>query len=378
MQLAWNQIQPQVSLNFVYYDCYKAAPDPNIDVFAFDCIFADDFAEQGVVDPIDWSAVFDPGDLFPFAVQCADLDSKLAVGIPYLGCTNVLFYRAGDPGLDNTNPLGVDDLAQILGPATYPGPAPPPKTGLIMDLGGKTTDACIYANLVRQEQQSWWPTPFPTTLPPNLDPEAMSLMRAYATMVGRAGATWKDDSGHDRTNWFQTGLGRASVGLTETMSAWPPGFLDLIKFRPMPTAAKGNATKLLCFADALGIRKNLGDKRDLAIQLANTVASVPVLLAALNPSPTPQYLIPARQSVMSQLLRTLPKYQAISDLLASWPLSPFRLGPGVMPWTQPAGLAIIAQLFPGLEEGEQRAEEEEPVRHHLHHTTPAGIWRRGE
>jgi thiamine pyridinylase len=165
------------------------------------------------------------------------------------------------------------------------------------------------------------------------------------------------------------------VGLTETMSGWPPAFLETIKLRPMPIAATGNATKIPCYADALGIRQGLGAKRAWAVQLANVAASASVVFAALSPSPTTQYLMPARQSVLTQLSQVLPKYAAIEAMLSSLALEPFRLGPGVRAWARPAGAAIIAQLFPSATEEDVAPRRR---RHHLHHTTPAGMWRRGE
>jgi thiamine pyridinylase len=374
IQQAWSQLQPQVTLNFVPYDPYSGPPDPNLDVFAFDCIFADDLFAANQIEWIGFSEFDDPEDLLGFAFDAVQLDSNNAAGIPYLGCTNVLYYRAGDPDLDNDNPLGISDLMKILGQASYPGPAPPENSGLIIDMGGKTTDACIYASLWRQQFQTWWPKPFPTGLPPDLDPSLMDMLRAYALMAGQAGALYPDESGHDRTGWFANGLGRAFVGLTETMSGWTPDFLSTIGFRPFPTAAEGDAANILCYADAVGIRPGLADKRDLAVQLANVVASAGVIIAALYPSSSPQYLMPARQSVLSQLAAKLPEYAAISEMLSSRSLSPFRLGPGVSDWTHPAGAAIIAELFPGAEE--QIAAAQAP-RHPHHHTTPAGMWRRG-
>jgi thiamine pyridinylase len=373
-QLVWSQVQPSVTLNFVEYKPYEWPPDPNLDVFAFDCIFADDLVKCGFVDRIGWSEIADPSDLLPFASQCAGIDSSSAAGIPYLGCTNVLYYRAGDRALDKGRPLGVGDLARILGPATSPGPAPRDDTGLIMDLGGKTTNACVYAGIWRQESQKWWPHPVPMQDLPSLDARAMRLLAAYARIVGRDGGQY-EDSGHDRTGWFQDGRGRALVGLTETMSGWPAAFRETIGFRPLPIAATGNAARIPCYADAVGIRPGLGHKRAWAVQLANVVASAPVSLGALYPSGSAQYLMPARKSVLTRLGRMLPEYAAIEAMLAALPPTPVRLGLGAQAWARPAGAEIIKRLFTG------RAEElaAPPRRRHpAYNTTPAGMWRRGE
>jgi thiamine pyridinylase len=379
-QRAWSKVQPQVKLNFVPYDTYEEPLSPYLDVFAFDCIFADDLVRGGLVDPILVSDIQDPRDLSEFAGDCVFIDGRYVAGIPYLGCTSVLFYRVGDPALAKQRPLGVDDLAEILGPAKEDaGPAPPYGSGLIMDFRGSTTNACIYANMWRQHHDVWWPQASPTEVPVKLDADAMKPMRAYAKMTGRAGALAPDD-GHDRTSWFEAGRGRAFVGLTETMSGWSADFLDTITFRPLPIAARGNATHIPCYADAIGIRPGLGAKRAWAVQLANIVASAPVVLAALSPSPTKQYVIPARRSVLTQLAQMVPKYAEIEAMLRSLEQTPVRPyppsdKPTVRAWARPAGRKIREELFSGATEELLAQPRRRPPGYE---STPAGMWRRGE
>jgi thiamine pyridinylase len=43
---AWSNQYPNVELNFVDYDCYANDPGPNLDVFAFDCIYTSYFLSQ--------------------------------------------------------------------------------------------------------------------------------------------------------------------------------------------------------------------------------------------------------------------------------------------------------------------------------------------
>jgi thiamine pyridinylase len=381
VEAVWLQLRPDVALEFVFYDPYTGPPPPTLDVFAFDCIYVDDLIAAGQVDPLAAQEIDALEDVMPFAQQNAlvNPDAGTFAGIPYLGCTSVLFYRRGDPALDNDKPLGVADLHAILGDASYPGPLPPLGAGLLMDLGGKTTDACIYAALWRALHDCWWPAPLPTNQP--LDADVLAELRAYATMAGRAQALF-DDVGHERTEWFAEGHGRALVGLTETMSAWAPDTLAQLAFRPLPIAPSGAAPDTPLYADAVGIRPGLGDERATAVQLANVIASATVGLAAMTPTGLgAQYLIPARQSVLDALATQLPQYTAIAAMLADCAPAPFRLGPGVRDWARPTGLAIMTDLFP-VAAPEEAIATAAPVsfqprrRHHAYHRTPAGLWRR--
>ena len=377
VQTVWARVRPDISLNFVFYDPYTGPPPDTVDVFAFDCIYVDDFNTGGVVDPIAAAEINALADVMPFARVNAALDANQTsfAGIPYLGCASVLYFRRGDPQLDNQNPLGIQDLYEILGDARYPGPVPPPGVGLLMDLGGKTTDACLYAALWRTLYSTWWPQPLP--MGNQLDAGVLEELRAYATMAGRAQALF-EDPGYDRTEWFASGDGRALVGLTETMAAWSPAMLANVGFRPLPSAPSGNAANVLFYADAVGIRPNLGPQRSTALQLANVIASQQVVQAALAPTGiSAQYLIPARQSVLSALAGQLPQYVAIAKMIAACSPVSYRLGPGVSQWTAPTGLSIIIALFPVSAEAPAVPEKaaERPRRHGFEQT-PAGLWRR--
>lgn len=157
----------------------------------------------------------------------------------------------------------------------------------MIDMGGKTTDACIYAAIWRQAY-GLWPSPFPMPLPPQLNPSVLGGMGCLATAAGRAQALYEDASGHDRTTWFADGLGRGLVGLTETMNGWTPGELAKLRFVPLPTAvsATSGPPTMSCFADAVGIRPGLGANRAVAVSLCNLIASTNVLVAAMYPTAT--------------------------------------------------------------------------------------------
>jgi thiamine pyridinylase len=282
VQMMWSQVCPGVTLNFEPYDPYHGPPPSTLDVFAFDCIYVDDLVAAGQVDPIAATEIDALDDVMDFARGNAAIstDEKAFAGIPYLGCTAVLYYRTGDSPFEAPGQLGIDELRQILGNATYKGPKPPLGEGLLMDLGGKTTDACNYAAMWRTLYSTWWPKPVP--MEGSLDSDVFGELGEYAVIAGREQALY-EDPGNERTDWFAAGSGRALAGLTETMSAWSPEMLSKIRFLPLPSA-RGDAVKPISYyADAVGLRPGLADRRETAVKLANVIASAKVSLAALAP-----------------------------------------------------------------------------------------------
>jgi thiamine pyridinylase len=378
VQMAWQRVHPEITLEFAFYDPYTGPPPSTLDVFAFDCIYVDDLmaSKTPIVDPILASEVDGLADILDVAQANAAIPGNRFAGIPYLCCTQVLYYRLSDSKLNSDAPLGVGDLFEIVGPANYSTAQPPPGVGLILDLHGDITDACTYAALWRQYDGTWWPDTFPTK--GDVNPYVFVLMNLYGQMTGRAGGLYKDTTGFARTNWFAGGFGEALVGLTETMSAWTPAMLGTIGFRPLPIAAEGDADRLLFFADAVGIRPGLSARRPVALELANLIASPQVAMAALAPTESgAQYLIPARRSVFKQLAATLPMYAAMVKVFeAGGPPTPYRLGPGAWTGLPTLGTSLIADLFPPAEE--VPAEEVAPaLPPHLYGSTPGGMWSRG-
>jgi thiamine pyridinylase len=377
VQAIWESWGTGYELNWAFYDCYAEPPPPTLDVFAFDCIYVDDLVAAGQIDPIATEEVADPDDLLEFALNAAAVypaDGALA-GIPYLGCTAILYYRNDDPAFQDAESLSIEALHGILGNSTSEEPEPPLGEGLLIDLGGKTTDACNYAALWRTQHESWWPHPIPMT--GALDPFVVSELRAFADMAGRPQALF-EDPGEIRTDWFAAGRGRAIVGLTETMSAWSPQVISELGFCPLPCAASAATRGAMCYADAVGIRPKLGDKREAALRLANLIASPLIGTAAIAVGGhNAQYLIPARASVLDALGSNpqLPAYARIKQLLdVDYEPAAFRLGQGVRAWAPATGKSIIAELF-GAAAPAELAAARLPRRHRFEHS-PAGLWRR--
>jgi thiamine pyridinylase len=381
VETLWDNLNPEYELKWWFYDCYEGEPPPTVDVFAFDCIFADDLVAAGKVDPIAQGEIVDFRDIMPFAVSAAAIDGQAQsfAGIPYLGCMSVLYHRATDKAFESP-PLSIEALMKIVGKAQFEGPEPRENEGLLIDLGGKTTDACLYASRWRSDKNTWWPAPIPMPNPPTLEEGVMEGLRAFRDMGSRK-QTQFHDPGYVRSNWFENGLGRALVGLTETMSGWTPEVVDEFRLCPLPISLESDGRKVPCYTDAVGIRPGLGEERAAAVQLANLVSSMEVArLTTMSDGAHAQYLTPSRRSTL-ELLSEAPyvaaRYKEIRQILlgGEYEPVPFRLGKGVRSWAKPVGKAIIADLFPEAKD-EPEAFFARPLRHYGYGRTPAGLWRR--
>src|SRR2546423_11161240 len=64
---AWTQKEPNVTLNFVDWDCYSTDPPADLDVFVYDGIFLDYFVSKGYLAPLTPDQIDNFGDLLTYA-----------------------------------------------------------------------------------------------------------------------------------------------------------------------------------------------------------------------------------------------------------------------------------------------------------------------
>ena len=327
---AWAKVQPDVTLNYVDWDCYSQDPPKDLDVFVFDGIFLDYFASKGHLASLKPGDIEGLSDFLGYAVN----DSKVNdvyYGIPQLGCGNLLFYRQGDKALARANSLG--DVYSAIGKCSDPSIPPPKGENLLVDLSGGTTDSCLYLETVQDINNMYTPNP---PLPPadKLDKQAVTNLQRLVSSGCKEQVSYSSANAYQRAAWFGAGLGRAAVGFTESISAMGNG-RKTVAFKLMPLANKNDVH--LFYIDLVGINASITDpeRKSLALKLANLAASSNVLVASIGPTPKddyPQYLMPVRQSIFLALGRDDPIYQRMYDIVSTSHPHMFRIGPNSRQW----------------------------------------------
>ena len=341
---AWQAREGGVELKFVDWDCYSADPPADLDVFVFDAIFFDDFHAKGFLEGIALDEVEDPADILPYALEGSQIDNEL-YGIPQLGCGSVLFYRQGDRQLAEATTL--DEVAQAIGECTYSGVKPPPNTGLMVDLSGGTTDACLYLEAVEDIYGQYTAAP---PLPPQagkIDRWAIQNLQRLLRMASVEQARYSGEP-YQRAAWFGQGLGRATIGYTESMSAMGEKGRETVAFKLMPLADRSDVS--LFYSDIIGINATVTNrgKRALALKLANLMASTRVMIDSIGPTPgheDPQYLMPVRRSVFEELEKTFPLYGKMYRMVTEGHPGLFRIGPDSRDWLAATKSQIRDEIF---------------------------------
>ncbi|OZC43716.1 thiamine pyridinylase [Rhodococcus sp. RS1C4] len=375
IRAAWHSVQPDVALNFVYtYDCYKGDPPSTVDVFAYDCIFADHMRQFCVEFDIDGTA-----DFYPWSLASLKTESSEYQGIPYLGCMQILIRRLTDAALGAPG-MTVEELHKILGDGDPKAVWPAQGQGMLLDFTGGTTVACMYEQAVMEESGQFPLTP---ALPPcpGLDQQGLADMQVLRNIAGYAQATYPD-SGYDRiTKWNQR-IGRAFVGLTEIFH-----FIDNVDastYSVMPLSSEPiEKVGIPLYTDALSVNVAIAqEKRATAIQLVKLIASTNVMLECMSPTgKKPQYLVPTRQSLMNQLLARQPNsavYNIMRNIISNDMAHPFRLGADSRTWLDSTKGCIKTEILgpPPAGVAEHVGEDSAVFNDPAYASTPAGLLRR--
>ena len=340
---AWAQRHPTIALTFLSEDDwdggYGMDPPAAADVFVFDAMFLDDFAQRGFLSTLAPTEVQDLADFVPYALQGVASGGRY-LAIPQLGCANILFYQQADAPLAQASTLGAVNTA--LNSCQYTSEIPPDRRGLMIDMSGGTTNAALYLDIMHSRNGTY-PLPVPPD-PQSLDPQGVANMRLLlqtasywnGTCEGvAAGTPCGAQLDYQRARWFDQGWGRATVGFTESMALMSPATRASLGFKLMPLADTDAGD--LFYADVIGINTTTVGRgtRALAVELANLMASSAVMQASIGPSggEAPQYLMATRPSVFQALGQQDPIYPRMYALLtgANNPRM-FNLGPQARSW----------------------------------------------
>ena len=89
---SWEEAHPEVKLHFVQWDCYESVVPDDLDVFVFDAINLDVFADAGSLLPLSEEDIEDYDDLIPSFMNGCRIDGTI-YAVPQLLCTDFLFTR---------------------------------------------------------------------------------------------------------------------------------------------------------------------------------------------------------------------------------------------------------------------------------------------
>lgn len=313
----WARRHPKVSLKFLGTDQwdggYSTDPPSSADVFVFDAIYFNYFRSQNYLEPLKASEVKNHDDFIAYARQGSKVNNTY-YAIPQLGCASFLFYLKSDSSIANADTL--TQLTKVFDLEAYTSQIPPDRRGLMIDMSGKTTLASDYLNSVYDINKPY-PIPLPETKT-DINTKAIDNLRTVLAMASYLNVTEAPDKAYQNAIWFNKGWGRAYVNYSESMSQLSKRVRSRLGVKLMPFSDNG-VQQPLFYADLIGVNTSVEKHgtRKLAVELANLLASSETITKSLKAHDDlpPQYLLPTRKSVLSELSRKYPLYSRLKDIV---------------------------------------------------------------
>ncbi len=310
---------------------YGIDPSPDYDLFVFDAMFLNQFNAQGYLHKIPKAQVDNFSDFLPWAAAgIASGDNVL--GLPQLGCTTVLFYHSDNTALAQAQTLS--EVVKTLGTCTFYDQIPPANTGLMADFSSGSSNAGYYVQGLECKLAKF-PVPLPISKK-EIDQDVVGYIRQVIAMSSFKNVLASTEDSYQRGTWFGENHGNAYIGFTESLSRIPSDQYANISCRTMLWGDnKTGIEKPLFYADVIGIHPKTAEREttDLAIQLANLMASTKVIVDCFGPygDQGPQYLMPTRTSAFKELA-SHEMYRKIYAMVQSVSPIMFSLGNDARGW----------------------------------------------
>ncbi len=281
-----------------------------IDVFVFDAMFLDYWKTQTT--PVPKSFITDQADFVCYALSALSQSDGSMLGLPMLGCTNIMFYRDGDSGMGSVTSLS--DFLSVNPAGVYISPVPFDNTGAMMNMAGNTTIAVDYMVKGFLDNNQWPPmNPLDQTMA-----QIAETASYYNALTGAIPSLPGVEDQYVLAGYFSEGYGRTSIGFSESMSQMSETTQSQLKLKAFPWSDTPGVANMF-YADVVGVNSKssfLGGGGTLPFTLANLMTQQAVVqIAIAPPSGDLSYLFPARKSILNALSAKDPLYTQMAAVL---------------------------------------------------------------
>ena len=296
----WEDIEPDVELEFVYWNCYTDPYPEQIDVITYDALFLDYLVEYGYIQPMDPDSVQDTTGILPFAMEGSRYDGEL-YGLPFLACSNFLIHYADDEELAQVQSF--EELYDVL---SYRHEWDP-YDGLQIDYNGDFPFFYLDALMDYYDTYTTYEEA-PSMYEPN--ETLIEHFLAIETLIPEAS---DETYGWEHTSRFAQGEGSACYGFSESLYDMDE-MVDYLSIRSISFFEGDNIP--LYFADIASVGSHVTDpeQKEACIKLINLLASVEFQAALCYGTGDVQYLLPAREQVYLGAMEHYPMYEELYKL----------------------------------------------------------------
>ena len=307
----WKEIHPEVELNFVDWDCYSGEVPEDLDVFVFDTVSLDAFAQKGCLLTLSEEDIQDYDDLIPAFLEGCRVNGDICV-IPQILCTDLLYTRKDDEGLKNVH--NIDELYDALGDG-----------GLLLDKESPDIQVAMYLQALVDETQRYTDH-YPPFGEGTLSPEAITSLELIRDMHQTDSEDVTPDGGwYYYARRFAEGMGKAYMGYSEAMDIMGENASEM-DFRLFSMTDDKDIP--VFYVDAAAINAKVSeDKKAAALDFLNMITGKDMMVRASANGGSPRYLLLTRYSIYDALAPDYPIYAELKKVASVPDAYVFRIKP---------------------------------------------------
>ena len=308
----WAEMEPDVALKFVDWDCYVDPYPNNIDVITYDALFLSNLVENGFLQTLDTDSISNTYGILPFAMEGAHYNGDL-YALPFLACTSCMIYYADDEEMAKVE--NYTQLIEVLTARMAAEPTDGLQTAFIKDAPYLYLDALIdHAGEYTTFDEA------PTVYPPDTD-----IMKQFSDLLT---VIVPLEEGEDIRPQFNSGEGLVCIDYTEGMY-FLNDIADQLTIRTLSFSEEDNIQ--MFFTDLASVTSQVTDPvtLELCIKLINLMASEKFQTELCFGTGDVQYMLPAREQVYQAAMEEYPIYEVLYELVTAKNNEVFRFGPDI-------------------------------------------------
>ena len=319
----WKEIEPNVSLQFVEWDCYMDPYPNNIDVITYDALFLTHLAESGFIQPLDTDAIANTYGILPFAMEGSRHNGDL-YALPFLACTSCMIYYADDEELAEVD--NYTELYKLMSARMAEDPTSGLQTAFHKDAPYLYLDALIdFSGKYTIYEEA------PDLM--SLDSSVMSQFKKLTSII----VPLEDEL--TMRSQFNLGQGTACIDYTEGMY-FMQDIADKLTIRTLSFSEDENVQ--MFFTDLASISSHVTDpvKLELCTKIINLMASEEFQTELCFGNGKVQYMLPAREQVYLNAMEKYPIYETLYELVSNRNNEVFRFGRDIYTYLERASYTV--------------------------------------
>ncbi len=281
----WAEIEPDIRLVRAEWNCYHDGKPEGIDVVMYDAVMRDRLIADGWIRPIGPEAVWESGNIFPWALEGFTVEGGL-YGIPVFVCGNFLIYDRSDEALD-----AAEHLIDLAGESEI----------LVVNSMDKTNRLQYALEVVADARGEGYPSM-----------DGVSIDGCMALIDRLAIDAHEHDEDSRVAQAYDSGTGRGYIGFSESMrlleNRMGTTWIKAVSFSDGENIPRVYMDAAAVTAGTEGLRYRK------CLELMNVMAEANVLTALSVREGRPQYLLLARRSPYRYLADLFPIYAQLEKL----------------------------------------------------------------